>query len=202
MRDPDLQHLIDVTSNAFAARIEKGTRLATLSDHIFKAAADDIGVPAVDAAPETLTVCRHLAPALVAAATGSPETAAVADAFSKIASHLTWRRRIPGKNDQEGFADNHANATLIGNGGLEQRDDIRMGASLVAPATVYPDHTHPPEEMYLVLSESEWRNADTDWHAPGIGGIVHNPPGIVHAMRAQDAPLFAIWCLWSPQSSE
>jgi quercetin dioxygenase-like cupin family protein len=199
MRDPDLQHLIDATSEAFAAGIKHGTRLAELSNHIFNAAAQDIAEPTSNAPTETLPVCRHLAPALVTAATGSQETAAVADAFSKIASRLIWRRRMPGKSDQLGFADNHANAMLIGTGGLEQRDDIKIGASLVSPATVYPDHTHPPEEMYLVLSSGEWRNADTDWHTPGIGGTVHNPPGILHAMRANnDAPLFAIWCLWQP----
>ena len=199
MRAPDLQHLIDATSNAFAARIKHGTRLAELSDHIFNAAAHDFAVPTANATPETLPVCRHLKPALLTAASGSQETAAVAGAFSKIASRLIWRRRIPGKNDQEGFADNHANALLIGTGGLEQRDDIQIGASLVSPAIVYPDHTHPPEEMYVVLSSGEWRNAETDWHTPGIGGTVHNPPGIVHAMRANnDAPLFAIWCLRSP----
>ena len=41
-----------------------------------------------------------------------------------------------------------------------------------------------------MLSSGEWRNAETDWHTPGIGGIVHNPPGILHAMRANnDAPI-------------
>jgi hypothetical protein len=27
--------------------------------------------------------------------------------------------------------------------------------------------------------------------------MVHNPPGIVHAMRAGRQPLLAVWCLWS-----
>ncbi len=33
------------------------------------------------------------------------------------------------------------------------------------------------------------------WHEPGVGGVVYNPPDIVHAMRAEAKPLFAIWCL-------
>ena len=33
------------------------------------------------------------------------------------------------------------------------------------------------------------------WHAPGPGRLVHNPPGIVHAMRGTDVPLLAIWFL-------
>jgi hypothetical protein len=30
---------------------------------------------------------------------------------------------------------------------------------------------------------------------PGVGGIVHNPPGIIHAMRSIDEPLLAVWIL-------
>ncbi len=35
------------------------------------------------------------------------------------------------------------------------------------------------------------------WHAPGIGGLVYNPPDIIHATRATTAPLLAIWSLWA-----
>ena len=66
----------------------------------------------------------------------------------------------------------------------------------MAPNTRYPDHRHPPEEVYLVLSPGEWRQGDGAWHEPGPGGVVHNPPAIVHAMRSGDTPLLAIWCLW------
>lgn len=197
MRDPDLQRFIDATAAAFACRIEPETPLAVLNDNIFGATADDVGTPPADDSAAPLPVCSHLAPALVTAATGAPETAAVADAFSHLAPRLQWRYRVAGANDPDGFAGNHANTIFIGPGGLEERDDIRIGASLVAPNIRYPDHDHPPEEMYLVLSPGEWCNAETAWHEPGIGGLVHNPPGIVHAMRAGDAPLLAIWCLWS-----
>ncbi len=198
MRDPDLQRLIDTTAAALESRIAPASRLAVLSRNIFDAAAAEVGTPPVNGGVAPLAVCRHLAPALVTAATGSPETAAVADALSHLGARLQWGRRIQGANDPEGFAENHANAVFVGHGGLEERDDIRIGASLVAPGTRYPDHDHPPEEMYLALSPGEWWNAETDWHEPGIGGLVHNPPGIVHAMRSGAAPLLAIWFLWSP----
>ena len=67
--------------------------------------------------------------------------------------------------------------------------------SRVAPRVRYPDHQHPPEEIYVVMSEGEWRQENHPWFSPGAGGIVHNPPDIVHAMRSADAPLLAIWCL-------
>ena len=67
--------------------------------------------------------------------------------------------------------------------------------AMMAPHTVYPDHHHPPQEGYVVLSAGQWRQAQGPWQTPGIGGWVYNPPDIVHAMRSGDQPLLAIWCL-------
>jgi quercetin dioxygenase-like cupin family protein len=66
----------------------------------------------------------------------------------------------------------------------------------MAPGITYPDHRHPPEEVYIVLSEGDWRQESGPWHTPGIGGIVYNPHDIVHAMRSSSSsPLLGIWCL-------
>ena len=46
-----------------------------------------------------------------------------------------------------------------------------------------------------MLSEGEFRQGDGDWFAPGIGGSFYNVPGIRHAMRSGDTPLFALWAL-------
>ena len=73
---------------------------------------------------------------------------------------------------------------------------------LVAPGVRYPDHHHPPEEIYVVLTPGEWRQQDMPWHQPGPGGVVHNPPGIVHAMRAGAVPLLALWFLWLGDSGD
>lgn len=199
MRDPTLQSFIDALGAAFAVRTEPSTPLAELSGKIFGAAADasEWRKSAERRTTSAPPVLPHLAPALITAATGSPQTSAVANSLSALAPHLIWRQRPPGVMDPVGFADDHANATLIGADGIEPNERIRVGASLVAPETRYPDHDHPPEEMYLSLSpDSQWRNDSTDWHTPGIGGLVHNPPGIGHAMRAGRQPLLAIWCLW------
>jgi hypothetical protein len=31
------------------------------------------------------------------------------------------------------------------------------------------------------------------WFEPGVGGIVYNPPDIVHAMKSGTSPLLAVW---------
>ena len=78
---------------------------------------------------------------------------------------------------------------------MEDREDLWLGVTLMAPRVRYPDHNHPQEETYLVLSPGEFKQADNDWFSPGIGGSFYNPPGIKHAMRSLDAPLFAFWAL-------
>jgi len=194
-RDADLKRLIDAVHAALKVAAPAGSPIVGMTTRFFDATEDEVGARSEHSASGALPVCEHLEMALDNAAVGSMETKAVTDAFAVVAPRLTWRERVKGPNDPNNFSGHHANATLIGIDGLELRDDIRLGVSLVAPGVTYPDHEHPPEEIYLVLSEGEWRNAEIEWHAPGIGGCVHNPPGIVHAMRSGKAPLFAIWCL-------
>ena len=144
--------------------------------------------PAETAAPRRLPVCRHLDAACHAT---SPDLAA---AFRSVEPQLYWRtREIAGASRD--FADGHAGARVLDVNGLEQRGGLIAGISLVAPGVTYPEHDHPPEELYLALSGGEWWKTGSDWHAPGAGGIVHNPPGIRHAMRAGAVPLLAIWFL-------
>jgi len=131
---------------------------------------------------QALPACRHLDTALANAAMGSPDIAVLAGAFRALAPDLNWRHRTA----------------------LEQpdsRSDMVMGASLLAPHTVYPDHHHPPPEIYVVLSEGDWFQQGFGWHIPGTGGLVVHPPGVKHAMRSGEAPLLAIWCLWPEPSS-
>lgn len=142
-----------------------------------------------------LPVCAWFEKAVLAAA-AKPELKPVAESLSALEPCLTWYDRP----DQTGtasdtFAAGHANAFVIGPNGLTERTDVWIGVTLLAPDVRYPDHSHPPEELYLALSDGDFRNADTDWCSPGAGGLFHNPPGIVHAMRSAQAPMLAIWTL-------
>ena len=143
-----------------------------------------------------LPVCAHLDAALKTARSASPSLARVADAFQAIEPHLSWKSRPGGPTASENFDEGHANVMIAGPGAFEERDDLWIGASLMAPHVRYPDHTHKPEETYLVLSPGEFRQGDAPWFEPGIGGTLFNVPDIKHAMRSGDAPFFAIWCLW------
>jgi hypothetical protein len=162
-----------------------------IAAEVFRRLRGDVGHAAAPA-PATLPVCRELGPALALA---GGERAGVAAALGAVAPRLVWTRRASAEPSDTGFRDGHANATIIGRGGLEERGDVWVGATLMAPGVVYPDHDHAPEEVYLSLTPGEWWNAETDWTDPGPEGLFHNPPGIRHAMRSGDVPFLALWLL-------
>lgn len=93
------------------------------------------------------------------------------------------------------FWNGHANTMIVGPGGLEARPDVWVGASLMEPHFTYVDHDHPPEEIYLALTEGAWRNSDMEWTEPGPGGVIYNRPGIRHNMRSGAKPFLALWFL-------
>lgn len=194
-RSPELQTFIDTLAAALAERLRPGSAEERAAGHIF-GALRTIAAPS-GAAPTSFPVIDHLPEALRAAALAPAAVARHAAALGALAPQLIWRRR-PNVEDDLRFTAGHANSTIVGPGGIEDRSDVWVGISLLAPSLVYPDHRHPPEEIYLVMSNGDWRQNDGQWHTPGQGGTVYNPPGIVHAMRAgRSAPLLATWCLWS-----
>ena len=144
-------------------------------------------------APNRLPVCEHLPIAFENAKSGPNHTVQLGAALAAIEPQLEWIQKPAG---DEHFQANHANTVVVGVDGIERRNDVRIGVSLVAPDTVYPDHNHPPEEIYAVLSDGAWRQNEGPWRKPGLGGTIHNVPNILHGMRSYDTPLLAVWSLW------
>lgn len=193
VRPDTLQDALDAARGAFATHARDPRSVASLS-RIF-AALETPG--AATGAPGTrLPVCRYLAPAAEPSRFAEPGLRRLAEALLALEPTLAWRRRggeAPAASPN--FAEGHANAMIVGPGGLEPRQDVWLGVSLLAPGVRYPDHSHPPEETYLVLSRGAFSQGDGPWFEPGVGGSFYNPPGIRHAMRALDEPLLALWAL-------
>jgi quercetin dioxygenase-like cupin family protein len=198
LRSPDLQLFLTLAEAAIhGSDVEVPARAA--ADRIFTALrepSDQTTSP--DAA--RLPVCRHLATALEHVRGQPGPISALADAFAAMEPRLHWKVRAGAETQGQQFLHNHANATITGSEGLEIRSDVWIGVSLLAPHTRYPDHRHPPEEIYVVLSDGQWRQESDPWHEPGIGGLVYNPPNIVHAMRSAERPLLALWFLWTERN--
>ncbi len=186
-RSPEITAFLDASASALRAACT-GAALRAAETVIARAATP--GGPGVEAA--RLPACDWIAPALAAVA---PERAALARSFAKLEGQLRWYRRASAAAGEQTFWNGHANAVILGPGGLETRDDLWIGATVMAPGVRYTDHDHPPEEVYLSLTPGEWWNAGMDWTDPGPTGFIYNPPGIAHAMRSGAGPFLALWYL-------
>ena len=193
-RRPEIQQFLDALfaclAESTAARVSDRAFVADFTTRLARPGA--VADRAPDDCPDVLD---HLDAALAGLAVASPAIRRLGTAFASIAPIMPWSKRPHKGPDAERFAAGHGNAVIIGPKGAEVRDDLVLGVSLLAPHICYPDHSHPQDELYLVLSDGEWRQDDGDWVRPGIGGTVRNPPNVVHAMRAGARPLLAVWAL-------
>ncbi len=147
--------------------------------------------------PSRLPVCDVIPQALQAARQENTDASAMADVLETLAPTLGWRLRAGAAEQGHRFLHGHANALLLGHGDFLSPEKLTLGVSLMAPGVTYPDHAHPPEELYIVVSAGKWRQNRGPWVQRGPGSLVHNPPGINHGMQADELPLLAFWLLLS-----
>ena len=198
-RDSALQTLLDSFLAGLTAKVVPGSDAEAALNRAKRALSTCGHVVAGRSGGVDLPAFAQLQPALESAKASGGSAGATAAALDTLAPKITWYRREGLTSPLPDFADRHALASLIGpadrQGTLEIRDDVRVGISLVAPETPYPDHRHPPEELYLALTPGEWRQDLGPWFEPGPGGIVFNTSNILHGMRASSGPQLALWCL-------
>lgn len=192
-REANLQQFLDASRQIILA--SGNPAAVTAAGRVFGRLAQSRG-PSGSVAAGRLPVCQHSIEAalsgLAARPSPLPELAA---AFAAVEAGLSWSRRRSATPADEPFYSSHANAMIIGPGGLEERQDVQLGVTVMPPHALYPDHDHPPEEVYVAMSGGQWWNAAMDWTEPGPGGVIYNPRGIRHAMRAGEGPLLALWFL-------
>ena len=188
-----VQRFLDVAGAAVRASARARSAAEQAAGTVFDRCAARVGGVTRLGGCQRLPVCDWLEPALSGAR--HEARAEVGAALGQIADGLRWTRRSSADPSEPIFWNGHANAMIFGPGGLEERDDLWIGVTLMAPAITYVDHDHPPEEVYLSLTPGEWWNSGMDWTDPGPGGLVYNPPGIRHAMRSGAKPFLALWFL-------
>ncbi len=194
-RDAALQAFYDLTETAILRRTDTCKNAGPAAKPVFDALRKNVGGKG-SSAPKRLLVCDALESALHMASTGPAPIPVLAIALNGLSPRLQWKRRNTSTSDGTSFHDGHANALVAGPSGLEEREDVWVGISLLAPHVRYPDHRHHPEEVYVSLAGGAWWNANMDWTTPGPGGLIYNEPNVLHAMRTEAQPLLAIWCQW------
>lgn len=198
-RSPSLQYFVEACHTAYNEFVPSGEGRRSISE-IFGL----LGAPGSTSEKpgSRLPVCSFLEDAL-SLQTGHSSLDRLIDRFQAIEPLLEWRRRptYDKLTASENFVDGHANAMILGPSGIEERRDVWLGVTLLAPNVRYPDHDHTPEEVYLVLSDGEFLQDGRGWFSPGIGGSFYNVPHIRHAMRSGDNPLLAFWALKVPSAA-
>jgi hypothetical protein len=192
-RRPDnIQAFIDTAAALFSSpRLSDGAR--TVAGHVFAR----LQSPSDDGVRHRarLPACSWVDVALAACATSDATFAAAAGQIKALEGELGWSRRTSGVHGSENYADRHVHGMICGPGGAESRYDVQLGFSVMAPHVRYPDHSHPPEEAYVLCTAGQFKQDQGEWFDPGIGGGIHNARGQLHAMRSISTPFLAIWCL-------
>jgi quercetin dioxygenase-like cupin family protein len=193
-RDQTLQHFLDLTETAILLGADSCEGARPAATRIFTALRNKVG-PRSGAEPESLPVCSILGEALRISGKAVAPIPELATTLAKLTPALAWQRRKGAELESPGFFDGHANAYVVGPVGVEIRNDVWIGISLMAPHVRYPNHRHPPEEIYVSLAGGDWKK-EQHWHRPKPGDLIYNEPNVLHAMATDEEPLLAIWCLW------
>ena len=141
----------------------------------------------------THSVCAHLDTALQTLGRTS-----LATAINDARPFLSWVSYDAYPRDEIGarFADNHAFASIIGEGCAIEAEDFDLGLFLIAPNLFYRDHRHAAPELYAPLTGPHgWRFKPGD---PLVWKNAHEPvwnrAWQPHATMTGDIPFLSIFC--------
>ncbi len=120
----------------------------------------------------------------------------VADHLLPVHDSLPWVYHYEPRSVEEDLGGRVAFAELIGPDGPMRGSRGRVGFTVMAPQTLYPMHSHPAVELYLVLTGiAKWWTPTSNRRVLPGEFVLHrsNEP---HAMQTFDEPLLALWS-WS-----
>ncbi len=144
-----------------------------------------------------LPVVQHLAAALRGA---EATTQDACRALASISDALCWRQNAS-YTDQR-FLMGYAYCELLGPTGHLHHDTLSAGLLLLQPDLLYPEHSHPAVESYVVLSgRAQWCQGDAQWRTHAAGTLITHASMEVHAMHSGTEPLLAAY-LWQGDLSQ
>lgn len=112
------------------------------------------------------------------------------------AASLRWGQTYGAGDFGAAFLRDYGWLEVFGSRGHFAHEEIAGGLLLLGPETLYPDHRHRAEEIYLPLTGGTgWRMADGPFLMREAGAIVHHASNVPHAMRTGAEPLLALY-LW------
>ncbi len=175
-----MRHLMETTAAWLAARSEEPCRRAAEAMRIERAARPIAPVPSE-------TVTRDLA-GLIARPDGE-----LLREFCRAMPSFAWREP-PQKDVGNYLVGRSAGNVIIGPEGMFPSQDLRFGAFMISPDTVYPLHAHAAEELYIVIGGAgRWWIDDQPYAPRAPGDVVHIPSWTPHAIRTDGEPVLTLW---------
>lgn len=120
--------------------------------------------------------------------------AEVAAAINDLAKSLDWSSSSTGPFASMNIEKAHAHAVIAGAAGLEERDDVTLGLTIMEPYSRFPDHVQYRARVFLALSDCEFLCDEKGWQQASPGSAFYNEAGHTVAMRCTSRPLLAAWC--------
>lgn len=144
-------------------------------------------------APSRLPCLRHLDRA--ARISPMPERLLVV-ALAHDCRALRWGQTYSAGDFGAAFIANYGWMELFGTRGQFINEEVAGGFLVLGPHTLYPDHHHTAEELYVPLTGgTEWRMGEAPFVTRRAGEAIHHRSKMSHAMRTAAEPLVALY-LW------
>jgi len=172
-----------------ADEIGRRSKLAVEKREVLAAGANAFQLALANSRP---LVRPQRAPAVPAAQHfASISTSPIADAALAAATELEW---VASPRLDDGGTD----AALAPINLVRDLGTLTCGLMLLAPAGAYPEHSHPPQEIYLPIAGSgRWRYGGSEhYQRLAEHALVYNHPGDRHGAIAGGEPLLALYILW------
>ena len=117
------------------------------------------------------------------------------DAARSAFGHVRWTEFYEEDSWSKSFLPSFANGEGIGPDGRLRHDEVILGLFLLGPDITYPEHAHPAEEFYIVLTGNpEFKIGDNNFELQEAGAVVLHHSNISHAIRTSTEPfmLFSV----------
>lgn len=157
------------------------------------------GLERVETEPRLLPVCGRVA-SLPAGPQSGPARAhpgergpAVMNALIEAIPKLRWQQTY---SEADGFSrdwlDNYGWVNLVSPEGLFLSDEMRISIGYWGAGQHYDEHSHAPEETYLILAgRAQFFSEGREMREAGAGETVHHAPHQKHSMTMTPGPLLA-----------
>ncbi|UWQ33714.1 hypothetical protein K3555_04110 [Leisingera sp. M527] len=168
------------------------TQLAARTEGLGWFAARMQSLPLLEVALHRLPVCGKISALRTRWAQDGPAQDAVAALIDAIPA-LRWQQTYTEADSfSRDWLDNYGWVNMVSPEGLYQSDEMRLSIGYWGAGQHYGEHSHAPEETYLILAgQARFHSEGRAAQDAGPGDTIHHAPHQKHAIDMVPGPLLA-----------